>query len=132
MVIRWGTSENDRRARYYTLSAAGRRQLAAERAEFERMVGAIQRVLASRMASMSEIVVGSSDVDTVRLEWQRLLDPARPTRAGAWQVGTGPAIRVVPARGNRVEELVVRVRSLAARKRSVTPRVSSRVSRRRR
>jgi transcriptional regulator len=41
----WGASENNRRARYYTLTAAGRRQLAAERAEFDRMVGAIQRVL---------------------------------------------------------------------------------------
>ncbi len=43
----WGTSENNRRARFYTLTATGRRQLAAERAEFDRMVGAIQRVLAS-------------------------------------------------------------------------------------
>jgi transcriptional regulator len=41
----WGTSENNRRARYYTLTPAGRRQLAAEHAEFDRMVGAIQRVL---------------------------------------------------------------------------------------
>jgi transcriptional regulator len=41
----WGTSENNRRARYYTLTAVGRRQLAAERAEFDRMVGVIQRVL---------------------------------------------------------------------------------------
>jgi len=41
----WGMSENNRRARYYTLTAAGRRQLSAERAEFDRMVGAIQRVL---------------------------------------------------------------------------------------
>ena len=41
----WGASENNRRARYYTLTAAGRRQLAAERAEFDRMIGAIQRVL---------------------------------------------------------------------------------------
>ena len=41
----WGTSENNRRARYYTLTAAGRRHLAAERAEFHRIVGAIQRVL---------------------------------------------------------------------------------------
>ena len=41
----WGTSENNRRARYYTLTAAGRRQLAAEQTEFDRMVGAIQRVL---------------------------------------------------------------------------------------
>jgi PadR family transcriptional regulator PadR len=41
----WGTSENNRRARYYTLTAAGRRQLDAEETEFDRMVGAIQRVL---------------------------------------------------------------------------------------
>ncbi|MEO7190860.1 MAG: PadR family transcriptional regulator [Vicinamibacterales bacterium] len=41
----WGSSENNRRARYYTLTAAGRKQLAAERAEFERMVGGIQGVL---------------------------------------------------------------------------------------
>ena len=41
----WGTSENNRRARYYTLTATGRRQLAAERAEFDRMVGAIHGVL---------------------------------------------------------------------------------------
>ena len=43
----WGTSENNRRARYYTLTARGRKQLAAERAEFDRMVGAIQQVLAA-------------------------------------------------------------------------------------
>jgi DNA-binding PadR family transcriptional regulator len=38
-------SDNNRRARYYTLTAAGRKRLSAERAEFERLVGAIQRVL---------------------------------------------------------------------------------------
>jgi PadR family transcriptional regulator, regulatory protein PadR len=43
----WGTSDNNRRARYYTLTAAGRKQLAAERAEFDRMIGAIQCVLAT-------------------------------------------------------------------------------------
>ena len=41
----WGTSENNRRARYYNLTAAGRRQLVAEREEFARVVGAIQKVL---------------------------------------------------------------------------------------
>src|SRR5688500_13565049 len=41
----WGASENNRRARYYTLTAAGRKRLSEERAEFERLVGAIQRVL---------------------------------------------------------------------------------------
>ncbi len=42
----WGISENNRRARYYTLTASGRRQLAAEREGFERMVLAIRQVLA--------------------------------------------------------------------------------------
>ena len=41
----WGVSENNRRARFYTLTAAGRKQLAAERAEFERVVQAIRLVL---------------------------------------------------------------------------------------
>jgi transcriptional regulator len=43
----WGLSETNRRARYYRLTAAGRKQLAGEREEFERMVGAILHVLQS-------------------------------------------------------------------------------------
>ena len=42
----WGASENNRRARYYTLTAAGKKQLARERDQFQLMVGAIQKVLA--------------------------------------------------------------------------------------
>ncbi len=42
----WGVSENNRRARYYTLTASGRKQLAVEREGFAHMVEAIQRVLA--------------------------------------------------------------------------------------
>jgi transcriptional regulator len=41
----WGLSETNRRARYYKLTPAGRKQLAEERTEFERMVRAIQYVL---------------------------------------------------------------------------------------
>jgi DNA-binding PadR family transcriptional regulator len=41
----WGASETNRRARYYRLTVAGRKQLAEERAEFERMVRGIQYVL---------------------------------------------------------------------------------------
>lgn len=41
----WGPSDNNRRARYYTLTKAGRRHLAAEREEFDALVAAIQRVL---------------------------------------------------------------------------------------
>jgi transcriptional regulator len=41
----WGVSEANRRARYSRLTPAGRKQLAGERAEFDRMVRAIQHVL---------------------------------------------------------------------------------------
>lgn len=41
----WGTSENNRRARYYRLTAAGRRQLAQETASWEDFVLAVTRVL---------------------------------------------------------------------------------------
>jgi len=41
----WGTSENNRRARYYTLTAAGRKQLGIEAENFNRMIQAIARVM---------------------------------------------------------------------------------------
>ena len=41
----WGISENNRRARFYRLTAQGRKQLAAESEEFEKLVGAIQLVM---------------------------------------------------------------------------------------
>lgn len=41
----WGVSENNRRARYYQLTAAGRKQLAAERENWKRVTGAVALVL---------------------------------------------------------------------------------------
>ena len=41
----WGTSENNRRARFYCLTAGGRHQLTQKRDEFDRIIFAIQRVL---------------------------------------------------------------------------------------
>jgi transcriptional regulator len=41
----WGTSENNRKARYYRLTAAGRRQLGAETTRWERVVRAVNQVL---------------------------------------------------------------------------------------
>ena len=41
----WAPSENNRRARYYTLTPLGRKYLATERANFDRYVSAIHRVL---------------------------------------------------------------------------------------
>ena len=41
----WGLSEANRRARFYNLTAAGKKQLVGERAEFDRMVQAVRFVL---------------------------------------------------------------------------------------
>ena len=41
----WKTSENNRRARYYRITASGRRRLAAEREDWERVSAAVTRVL---------------------------------------------------------------------------------------
>jgi PadR family transcriptional regulator, regulatory protein PadR len=46
----WGTSENNRRARYYTLTRAGRRRLVTETRRWETMVRVISRVLKPREA----------------------------------------------------------------------------------
>ena len=45
VTAEWGTTSENRRARYYRLTRAGRRQLEAERTHFERVTGAIVRVL---------------------------------------------------------------------------------------
>lgn len=41
----WAVTENNRRARYYRLTPLGRKQLAAERASYDRLTGAIARVM---------------------------------------------------------------------------------------
>ena len=45
LASEWGLSENNRRAKYYRLTAAGRRYLEAESAQWNRMVAAIARVM---------------------------------------------------------------------------------------
>jgi transcriptional regulator len=45
VVAEWKQSENNRRARFYKLTPAGRKQLAAEISEFERVTAAIVRVI---------------------------------------------------------------------------------------
>jgi len=47
---RWGTSANNRRARFYTLTAAGRTQLAAETSKWRRFARAIARILGPEAA----------------------------------------------------------------------------------
>jgi transcriptional regulator len=41
----WGVSDNNRKARFYTLTAAGKKRLEVERKEFDQMILAIHKVL---------------------------------------------------------------------------------------
>lgn len=50
IAAKWGTSENNRKARFYRLTAAGRAQLATETANWERFALAVQRVLGAEPA----------------------------------------------------------------------------------
>src|SRR5436305_2850105 len=45
LTSKWGESPTKRRARYYTLTAAGRKQLGAEKSSFDPVLVAIQRVM---------------------------------------------------------------------------------------
>ena len=45
LVSRWGLSDNNRRAKFYKLTASGRKYLARESAEWSRVTAAIQRVM---------------------------------------------------------------------------------------
>jgi len=45
VTAEWGQSENNRRARYYRLTPAGKKQLSVEISEFERVMQAITRVI---------------------------------------------------------------------------------------
>jgi DNA-binding PadR family transcriptional regulator len=45
VTSKWGTTPTGRRARYYTITAAGRKQLGEKAAEYERVATAIARVM---------------------------------------------------------------------------------------
>ena len=50
IAAEWGTSENNRKARFYKLTKTGRKQLAHETSQWERLSAAIGRVLAGQKA----------------------------------------------------------------------------------
>ena len=45
VTAKWGTSENNRKAKFYSITKAGRKQLLAETENWERIAGVIWRVL---------------------------------------------------------------------------------------
>ena len=64
------------------------------------------------VVEVKEVIIGVVDLSVARQLWQKLLDPLAPTTPNAWQIGSGPAVRLVPANENRVQALLIRVASL--------------------
>jgi catechol 2,3-dioxygenase-like lactoylglutathione lyase family enzyme len=62
--------------------------------------------------AVKEVVVGVSDLEAARGVWQKLLDPTPLSSLNTWQVGDGPAIRLVQAQENAPHGLVIIVASL--------------------
>jgi catechol 2,3-dioxygenase-like lactoylglutathione lyase family enzyme len=64
------------------------------------------------VVDVKEVIIGAVDVEMARRLWQRLLDPTPSATSNTWQIGTGPAVRLVPATENRVQALLIHVASL--------------------
>ena|SRR5688572_8021396 len=64
------------------------------------------------VVEVKEVIIGATDLDMARRLWQRLLDPTPSSTSNTWQVGNGPAIRLVSATENRIQTMVIRVASL--------------------
>lgn len=76
-----------------------------------------------------ELVIATRDLDAASARWQRLLDPLQRAEPGIWHPVTGPAVRLVPGDGERVDHLLLAVRS-AARARALWNEVSGHALRR--
>jgi transcriptional regulator len=48
LLGKWGVTDNNRKARFYSITAAGRRQLAAEKAEWDRMAAIMHTLLSEQ------------------------------------------------------------------------------------
>jgi hypothetical protein len=62
--------------------------------------------------SAREIVCSTQDLKRMQENWQRLLNPLQASPRDVWQVGSGPAIRLVQADQEEIQALVVNVKSL--------------------
>ena len=62
--------------------------------------------------AVKEVVVGVTDLERAGGLWQKLFDPTPLSGSNSWQIGSGPAVRLVKAEENAVRELVISVASL--------------------
>jgi hypothetical protein len=78
----------------------------------------LQRELQNRnggplgIESVVELLIGARDITAAQRDWYLLLGPSRTGEESVWQVGSGPAIRLVAAQEDHLEMLRVRVTSL--------------------
>jgi hypothetical protein len=63
------------------------------------------------VVGLAEVVVGSADPAAAIRRWERLLGPLRADAAGVWRPAEGSALRVIESAAERVERLVLAVRS---------------------
>jgi hypothetical protein len=61
---------------------------------------------------VKEVIIGTMDLSTARRLWRSLLEPTRATAPDLWQIGDGPAIRLVRANNNLLQWIVITVVSL--------------------
>ena len=66
--------------------------------------------------AVKEVIVGVTDLEAARGLWQKLLDPTPFSGPSTWQVSDGPAIRLVQAKENTTQGLVITVASLGRAK----------------
>lgn len=64
------------------------------------------------ITGVKEVIVGSTDLEGATKLWKKLLKPNVPASPDVWPVGDGPAIRVVRAKENKLQGLVISVLSL--------------------
>ena len=58
------------------------------------------------------MIIGATDAAVAQRLWKTLLEPIPSSAPNSWQIGNGPAIRLVSATENRIQTLVIRVASL--------------------
>jgi catechol 2,3-dioxygenase-like lactoylglutathione lyase family enzyme len=64
------------------------------------------------IVDLREIVIGVRDIVAARQIWERLLQAVSSPGVNTWQVGDGPAIRLISAPQERMQSLILRVASL--------------------
>lgn len=65
------------------------------------------------IVAVEEIVYGSRKAVELRKRWRELLTPAEESEPGSWEIGAGPAVRVVNAPRDGILGIAIQVRSLS-------------------